>query len=199
MRSICRKRRRRSSRFPDRGGHAAPVTWTVGAPVTWRGSSYGKRRTPNRARGGRPFRRLPRRRSDAALLGMADECGTRVLCSKRGNWLRPAGVKCTVLHMRRTVSIVDARRQLGRLAEQVRRTGQPIVLTRRGRAVARITPDVAPSADEPRDALGPLRGTVRLRGSFGDLQRSIRALRTEFAASLGRRAVLVSRGGRRRD
>jgi len=99
--------------------------------------------------------------------------------------------------MRRTITIVDARRQLGRLAEEVRRTGRPVVLTRRGRPVARIAPEPAPSARRPRDALAGLRGTVHLETSFDELQRAIRALRGEFERSLARRSARRARRGRR--
>ena len=100
--------------------------------------------------------------------------------------------------MRRTVSIVDARRQLGRLAEEVRRTGRPVVLTRRGRPVARIVPEPRPSASVARDAFAALRGTVRLDCSFDELQRAVRGLRSEFARSLERRAIPGPRGRGRR-
>lgn len=92
--------------------------------------------------------------------------------------------------MRRAVSIVEARRELGRLADEVRRTGRPIVLTRRGRPVASITPE--PSArglrDDGDNAFAALRGTVQLHCSFDELQRAVRRLRGEFSQSLERRA-----------
>jgi prevent-host-death family protein len=97
--------------------------------------------------------------------------------------------------MRRTITIVDARRQLGRLAEEVRRTGRPVVLTRRGRPVARIAPEPTPSGREARDAFAALRGTVRLETNFEDLQRAVRALRGEFARSLARRSTRRPRRG----
>ena len=88
--------------------------------------------------------------------------------------------------MARSVSIVNARRRLGRLAEEVNRTGRPIILTRRGRVVARIAPE--PSAVVPGapgyDAFAPLRGTVRLNCSFDELRRAIRGLRKEFGRNL---------------
>jgi len=100
--------------------------------------------------------------------------------------------------MRKTVSIVDARRQLGQLAEEVRRTGRPVVLTRRGRPVARIAPEPAPAANVREDAFAALRGTVRLHGSFDDLQQTVRSLRGEFARSLERRALPRRRVATRR-
>jgi prevent-host-death family protein len=103
--------------------------------------------------------------------------------------------------MLRRVSIVAARRELGRLAEEVRRTGQPVVLTRRGRAVARIVPEAGtePGRKRPHDAFAELRGTVRLHCDLDGLQRTIRALRTEFSRSLDRRgARLGARGVRSR-
>ena len=99
------------------------------------------------------------------------------------------------VHMSRSVSIVEARRQLGRLAEEVRRTRQPIVLTRRGRPVARISPEPVAVSRGGRgyDAFAPLRGTVTLECSFRELQRAIRGLRGEFARNLERRAARVAR------
>ena len=69
--------------------------------------------------------------------------------------------------MPKKVSIVDARKELGRLAEDVRRTGQPVVLTS--------------------DAFAELRGTVRLNCDLGTLQADVRELRSRFTASLDRR------------
>jgi prevent-host-death family protein len=100
--------------------------------------------------------------------------------------------------MKKSVSIVEARRDLGRLAEEVRRTGQPVVLTRRGRAVARIAPEpVAKAAAGPprRDGFAALRGTLRLNCTFGELAQAVRALREEFTSNLERRA---GRSGRNR-
>ena len=95
--------------------------------------------------------------------------------------------------MRKSVSIVAARRELGRLAEEVQRTGQPVVLTRRGRPIAWITPQ--PRATRPRrqqDGFAGLRGTIEMTCSFQELQRAIRDLRGEFAANLERRVRMVS-------
>jgi len=69
--------------------------------------------------------------------------------------------------MSKTVSIVAARRELGRLADEVRRTGQPVILTRRGHAIARIAPEPAiaagrSSANDPLRSCGaPSDSTVR--------------------------------------
>ncbi len=65
--------------------------------------------------------------------------------------------------MQKRASIVEARRDLGRLAEEVRRTGQPVVPTRRGHAVAQIVPEPRRQATwrRSRDAFAELRGTVR--------------------------------------
>jgi prevent-host-death family protein len=93
--------------------------------------------------------------------------------------------------MKKSVSIVEARRDLGRLAEEVRRTRQPVVLTKRGRAVARITPEpmaVAAAAPPRRDGFAALRGTLRLNCSFAVLAQAVRELRDEFTRNLGRRA-----------
>lgn len=102
--------------------------------------------------------------------------------------------------MPKTVSIVDARRDLGRLAEEVRRTGQPVILTKRGRVVAYIAPEPssAPTRSRRRpDPFAALRGTVEVVGSFDDMQRAIRSLRREFRDSLKRRTALVARPTKR--
>jgi len=52
--------------------------------------------------------------------------------------------------MVKSISIVDARRDLGRIADEVRRTGQAVVLTRRGRPVARLAPHLPSSAKPAR-------------------------------------------------
>ena len=63
--------------------------------------------------------------------------------------------------MKKSVSIVETRRNLGRLAEEVRRTGQSVVLTRRGRAVARIAPEpVAETAAAARRLRGATRNAA---------------------------------------
>ncbi len=75
------------------------------------------------------------------------------------------------------------------------------MLTRRGRAVARIVPEAGtePSRKRPHDAFAELRGTVRLHCDLAGLQCTIRALRTEFSRSLDRRgARLGARGVRSR-
>src|SRR2546427_4776046 len=100
-----------------------------------------------------------------------------------------AEVQCSGVHMKKRVSIVEARRDLGRLAEEVCRTGQAVVLTKRGRVVARLA-HAATSGRGRRgagDAFAPLRGTVRMNCSFEVLQQAVRALRGEFTRSLERR------------
>jgi antitoxin (DNA-binding transcriptional repressor) of toxin-antitoxin stability system len=92
--------------------------------------------------------------------------------------------------MTKSVSIVVARRSLGQLAEEVRRTGQSVALTRRGRVIARIAPHVGvPSRErtELGDALGALRGSMRIVGKPEMLERDIRRLRREAADALGKR------------
>ena len=78
--------------------------------------------------------------------------------------------------MKRAVSIVEARRQLGRLAEEVRRTGKPIALTRRGRIVAQIGPEPSAraAAQGSVDAFAALRGSLRMNTGFGGLQKAVR-------------------------
>jgi prevent-host-death family protein len=104
------------------------------------------------------------------------------------------------VHMAKTISIVAARRDLGRLADEVRRSGQAIVLTRRGRPVARLVPQPASSAkpaSQPRPFAG-LRGSVKLLCTPDELLRTIRELRREVAASLQRRGSRLERSPRRR-
>lgn len=89
--------------------------------------------------------------------------------------------------MRKAVSIVEARRELGRLADEVRRTGQSVALTRRGQVVARIAPE--PVGGQRRrggrgDGFDPLKGSVKIIGGVKALDRDIRDLRGEFAAAL---------------
>ena len=98
------------------------------------------------------------------------------------------------MQIKKTISIVAARQGLGRLAEEVRRTGQSVILTRRGRAVARLIPEPVPTENR-RDAFAALRGTVQLHGGVDALGSAIRALRVEFAGNLDRRAQPL--GGRR--
>jgi antitoxin (DNA-binding transcriptional repressor) of toxin-antitoxin stability system len=93
--------------------------------------------------------------------------------------------------MKKSVSIVEARQELGRLAEEVRRTGKSVALTRRGRVIARIAPDTATPArggGALGDALGALKGSIRIIGSPESLERDIRRLRRESSAALARRA-----------
>lgn len=110
------------------------------------------------------------------------------------------GVYRPSVHMKQSVSIVAARRELGRLAEEVRRTGQPVLLTRRGRTVARIAPEpgIELKPRNPRDAFAELRGTVRLNCDLDELQSAIHDLRAEFARNLDRRAARL-RGRRTRS
>jgi antitoxin (DNA-binding transcriptional repressor) of toxin-antitoxin stability system len=92
--------------------------------------------------------------------------------------------------VRRSVSIVEARQELGRLADEVRRTGKSVALTRRGRVIARIAPDkTTPPKGEGAlgDALGALKGSIRIIGTPESLERDIRRLRREAAAALSRR------------
>jgi prevent-host-death family protein len=102
--------------------------------------------------------------------------------------------------MKRQVSIVAARRELGRLAEEVGRTGQGVTLTKRGRAVARIVPEPRSAAarSTARDGFAALRGTVRLHCSFNALRSAIRELRDEFTQNLDRRAAAFEARRRRR-
>jgi prevent-host-death family protein len=82
------------------------------------------------------------------------------------------------------LSIVAARKELGRLADEVRRTGQPIVLTRRGRPIARIAPQPIERGREDTDVIARLRGSLEMEGSFSDLRAAVRDLRREGARSL---------------
>jgi len=100
--------------------------------------------------------------------------------------------------MKRAVSIVDARRDLGRLADEVRRTGRSIVLTRRGKPVASIAPEPAASLPVGRrtDVFAAVRGTVQLHCSFNELQRAVRRLRGEVSRNLDRRSSEPTRARR---
>ena len=72
----------------------------------------------------------------------------------------------------RTVSTVEARRILSALLEQVRR-GEEIVITRRGKAVARLVPLGALSRDRLADTAARLKA-FRREHRVGDL--SVKAL-----------------------
>ena len=94
----------------------------------------------------------------------------------------------------KSVSIVVARRELGRLANEVRRTARPVVLTRRGKPIARLVP--APE-DEARDGLAGLVGSIEMTCSRVDLERSIRELRSGWNDSLDRPRKALRRNRRR--
>ncbi len=86
--------------------------------------------------------------------------------------------------MPRSISLVAARKDLGRIVEEVGRTGTPVSLTRRGKIVARIVPEERPSKG---DALAALRGSAELMGSLSDLNRDLRGLREESGGLLEQR------------
>ena len=86
--------------------------------------------------------------------------------------------------MARSITLVAARRELGRIVEEVGRTGNPVSLTRRGKVVARIVPEKRVSE---RDPLGALRGSAALRGSFQDLTHELERLRAEGGVALEKR------------
>jgi antitoxin (DNA-binding transcriptional repressor) of toxin-antitoxin stability system len=116
--------------------------------------------------------------------------------SSMGAWVDGASKNSTLeQYMSRSVSLVAARKDLGRIVEEVGRTGNPVSLTRRGKVVARIVPEERGGA---RDPLGALRGTAELRGTFGDLTREVRELRAETGAALERRASRRGRTGAKR-
>lgn len=82
------------------------------------------------------------------------------------------------------------------MADEVQRTREPVIRTRRGQPVARIVPEpnVESGHRKKHDAFAGLRGSIRLNGDLVDLQSSIRELRTEFAGNLDRRGrVRLSR------
>ena len=87
--------------------------------------------------------------------------------------------------MSRSISLVAARKELGRIVEEIGRTGRSVSLTRRGKIVARIVPE---EREFRRDPLAKLRGSAELSGSFGDLTRELRTLRTEGGVALEQRA-----------
>jgi antitoxin (DNA-binding transcriptional repressor) of toxin-antitoxin stability system len=86
--------------------------------------------------------------------------------------------------MPRSLSLVAARKDLGRIVAEVSRTGDAVRLTRRGKVVARIVPENRPRTG---DALATLSGTAELVGSFADLTRSLRELRLEGRSTLEQR------------
>jgi len=104
------------------------------------------------------------------------------------------------VQMVKSISIVDARRDLGRIADEVRRTGQAVVLTRRGRPVARLAPHPPSSAKPagPERPLAGLRGSVQLLCTPDELLQTIQELRHEFAVSLERRSARLERSPRPR-
>jgi antitoxin (DNA-binding transcriptional repressor) of toxin-antitoxin stability system len=97
--------------------------------------------------------------------------------------------------MSRSISLVAARKELGRIVEEIGRTGSSVSLTRRGKVVARIVPE---AQGRTRDPLGALRGTAVLQGSFADLTRDLRELREEGGAALTERASRQRRPRARR-
>jgi prevent-host-death family protein len=86
--------------------------------------------------------------------------------------------------MSRNISLVAARKDLGRIVEEVERTGTPVSLTRRGKIVARIVPEDRRNA---RDPLASLRGSAELVGSFTELTRDLQAVRAEGRKALEQR------------
>jgi prevent-host-death family protein len=104
------------------------------------------------------------------------------------------------VHMAKSVSIVEARRDLGRLADEVCRTGQAVVLTRRGRPVARLAshPPSSAEPDRPKRPLADLQGSVRLLCARDEILRAVRELRREFTASIEHRGSRLQRSPRRR-
>jgi prevent-host-death family protein len=100
--------------------------------------------------------------------------------------------------MARSISLVAARKDLGRIVEEVGRTGHPVNLTRRGKIVARIVPDAGRAGDAV-DPLAALRGTAEFHGSFGQLTRELRNLREEAGAALEQRVTRIPRSAQRGD
>ncbi len=92
--------------------------------------------------------------------------------------------------MPRSISLVAARKDLGRIVEEVGRTGTAVSLTRRGKVVARIVPE---GRQDSRDPLAALRGSAELQGSFAELTRELRTLRAEGGAALEQRASRLRR------
>lgn len=99
--------------------------------------------------------------------------------------------------MARVLSIVQARRMLGAVAEDVRRGGEPVVLTRRGHPIAKIVAATT-RGDGGFDALGALRGSVTLNGTFAEVQEEVRELRAAFADAMQGRVAQAGRPRRRK-
>ena len=93
--------------------------------------------------------------------------------------------------MKKSVSIVEARQELGRLAEEVRRTGKSVALTRRGRVIARIAPDTT----TPSKGGGALGDTLATEGEHPD-HRKPRSLSNETFAACGESRLPRWSGGR---
>ena len=83
--------------------------------------------------------------------------------------VRPTRARC--------ISLVTARRNLGRIVAEVGRTGTPVSLTRRGKIVARIVPEV--------------------HGPLADLTRELHDLREPSSRGLKRRTARRPRAKRR--
>jgi|SRR3954469_21592476 antitoxin (DNA-binding transcriptional repressor) of toxin-antitoxin stability system len=92
--------------------------------------------------------------------------------------------------MARNISLVAARKELGRIVQEIGRTGNGVNLTRRGKIVARIVPE---ERGNRVDALTALRGSAELTGSFAELTRELRTLRKEGGLALEQRTAGHSR------
>lgn len=62
-----------------------------------------------------------------------------------------------------TMSISEFKTHCLAVLERVRTTGRPLVVTKRGRPIARITP---PPADESTAAFGSMRTTIEVNGDL---------------------------------
>jgi len=103
--------------------------------------------------------------------------------------------------MAKSISIVDARRDLGRIADEVRRTGQAVVLTRRGRPVARLAPHPPSSAKPVSAGTAPLQvcaGASSCSALPTSSFRPSESSGTSFAVSLERRSARLERSPRPR-
>lgn len=63
-----------------------------------------------------------------------------------------------------TVSVSEFKATCLALLQKVRRTGQPILITRRGEPIAQVIPPLP--AERPADWIGSMRGTGRILGDI---------------------------------
>jgi prevent-host-death family protein len=53
-----------------------------------------------------------------------------------------------------------------KLMDEVEKTGEELVITKRGKPIARLVPASSPSAERPRSIIGSMKGTVTILGDI---------------------------------